>query len=112
MHVALVGHSRPMKVRHLLSVDCHDVPSSLAISVATTLLSQGTDIRRVFNHDESGTPIYVEADTEFEEVVKAMRNLKVALVPIIDKGRLIGLLDEGRSEADWEVPNTIVRRAL
>ena len=95
-----------MKVRHLLSVDCHDVPPSLARSVATTLLSEGADVRSVLNQ-ESGTPIYVEADTEFEEVVKAMRNLKVALIPIIDKGRLIGLLDEGvqrpRSEPDWEV---------
>ena len=99
MYAVLVGHSRPMKVRHLLSVDCHDVPSSLARSVATTLLSQGTDVRRVLNQ-ESGTPIYVEADAEFEEVVKAMRNLEVALIPIIDKGRLIGLLDEGRSEAE------------
>jgi CBS domain-containing protein len=107
MHVALVRHSRPMKVRHLLSVDCHDVPSSLARSVATTLLSQGTDVRRVFNQ-ESGTPIYVEADTELEEVVKAVRNLTVALLPIIDKGRFIGLIrakhvQELRNESGWEV---------
>jgi hypothetical protein len=88
-----------MKVRHALSVDFHDLPAALARSVATTLLSQGMDVRRVFNH-ECGTPIYVEADTEFEEVVKAVRNLKVALVPIIDKGRLIGLLSEGCSEAE------------
>jgi predicted transcriptional regulator len=97
-----------MKVRHLLSVDCHDVPSPLARSVATTLLSEGTDIRRVANHDECGTPIYVEADTELEEIVKAVRNLTVALLPIIDKGRLIGLLrakrvQELKNESDWEV---------
>jgi predicted transcriptional regulator len=108
MHVALVRHSRPMKVRHLLSIDCHDVPSSLARSIATTLLSEGTDVRRVSNHDECGTPIYVEADTELEEVVKAVRNLTVALLPIIDKGRLIGLLRAKcvhglRNESDWEV---------
>jgi hypothetical protein len=108
MHVALLGHSRPMKVRHALSVDCHDLPAALARSVATTLLSQGTDVRRVSNHDECGTPIYVEADTELEEVVKAVRNLTVALLPIIDKGRLIGLLrarrvQELRNKSSLEV---------
>jgi hypothetical protein len=116
MHVALVRHSRLMKVRHLLSIDCHDVPSPLARSVATTLLSEGTDVRRVFNH-EGGTPIYVEADTELEEVMKAVRNLTVALLPIIDKGRLIGLLraksvQELRDESGWGVASTIARRTL
>jgi predicted transcriptional regulator len=97
-----------MKVRHLPSVDCHNVPSSLARSVATTLLSEGTDVRRVSNLDKCGTPIYVEADTELEEVVKALRNLTVALLPIIDNGRFIGLLrakrvQELRNESGWEV---------
>ena len=43
-----------------------------------------------------------------EEVVKAVRNLTVALLPIIDKGRFIGLLrakrvQELRNESGWEV---------
>jgi predicted transcriptional regulator len=84
------------------------VPSALARSVATTLLSEGTDVRRVSHHDKCGTPIYVEADTELEEVAKAVRNLTVALLPIIDKGRFIGLLrarrvQELRNEFGWEV---------
>jgi predicted transcriptional regulator len=96
-----------MKVRHLLSIDCHDVPSTLARSVATTLLSEGTDVRRASDRG-CGTPIYVEADTELEEVVKAVKNLTVDVLPILDRGRLIGLLRTKcvhglRNESDCEV---------
>ncbi len=81
-----------MKVRNLLSVDCHDVPSALARTVATTLLREGTDVCSVANR-ACGTPIYVQADTEFEDVEQAIGNVSVALLPIIDEGELIGLVE-------------------
>ncbi|MGH2698796.1 MAG: hypothetical protein ACRDJL_06305 [Actinomycetota bacterium] len=92
MRVAIIRHSQSVKVRNLLSIDCHDVPPSLARCVATTLLSEGIDVRGVIDR-ECGTPVYVEADTEFEEVERAIRNVTVALLPIIDDGQLIGLVE-------------------
>ena len=81
-----------MKVRNLLSVDCHDVPPALARSVANTLLREGTDVCSDADR-ECGTPVYVQADTEFEDVEQAIGTVSVALLPIIDEGELIGLVD-------------------
>ena len=75
-----------------MSVDCHDVPPALARSVATTLLREGTDVCSGA-HRECGTPVYVQADTEFEDVEQAIGRVSVAMLPIIDDGELIGLVE-------------------
>lgn len=75
-----------------MSVDCHDVPTSLARTVATTLLREGTDVCSVADRD-CGTPVYVQGDTEFEDVEHAIGNVSVAMLPIIDDGQLIGLVE-------------------
>ncbi|MPZ92664.1 MAG: hypothetical protein GEU68_13740 [Actinobacteria bacterium] len=81
-----------MKVRNLLSVDCRDVPSALARTVATTLLREGIDVCSVADR-ECGTPVYVQGDTEFEDVEHAIGKVSVAMLPIIDDGQLIGLVE-------------------
>jgi CBS-domain-containing membrane protein len=81
-----------VKVRNLLSVDCHDVPPALARTVATTLLREGTDVCSAADR-ECGSPVYVQADTEFEDVEQAMGNVSVAMLPILDEGQLIGLVE-------------------
>lgn len=75
-----------------MSVDCHDVPSTLARTVATTLLREGTDVCSVADR-KCGAPVYVQGDTEFEDVEQAIGIVSVAMLPIIDDGQLIGLVE-------------------
>ena len=90
--VGTVAHPQAVKVRNLLSVDCYDVPTALARTVATTLLREGTDVCDDVAR-ECGTPVYVQADTEFEDVEQVIGNVSIALLPIIDEDRLIGLVE-------------------
>jgi hypothetical protein len=62
--------------------------------LARLLRDEGTDLMTASSSElERGTPVYVEAGAEVNEVQRRMAMSHIRRVPVVDQGHLLGLID-------------------
>lgn len=62
--------------------------------LARLLRDEGTDLMTAsWSELERGTPVYVEAAADVNEVQRRMAKSHIRRVPVVDKGHLLGLID-------------------
>ncbi|MGI8708008.1 MAG: CBS domain-containing protein [Actinomycetota bacterium] len=62
--------------------------------LARLLRDEGTDLMTASSSElERGTPVYVDADADLNEVQRRMAMSHIRRIPVVDKGHLLGLID-------------------
>ena len=62
--------------------------------LARLLRDEGTDLMTASCSElERGTPVYVEADADLNEVQRRMAMSHIRSIPVVAKGHLLGLID-------------------
>ncbi|MGH2747813.1 MAG: CBS domain-containing protein, partial [Actinomycetota bacterium] len=62
--------------------------------LASLLRDEGLDLMAATTSElERGTPVYVEADADLDEVQRRMARNHIRRLPVVDNGHLVGVID-------------------
>jgi CBS domain-containing protein len=70
-------------------------PSSETLKwLASLLRNEGLNLMAATTSElERGTPVYVEADADLDEVQRRMARNHIRRLPVVDNGHLVGVID-------------------